>query len=40
MLPENLTVINLDNHDDTELKRAVLDKTTRKYDEVVEYFNI
>lgn len=40
ILPENFIIINLNNYNNTELKQAVLDKTTKKYKQVLEYFNI
>ncbi|THC87771.1 hypothetical protein EYZ11_012784 [Aspergillus tanneri] len=40
MLPEGFKVINLDNHDNSEIQRSVLDRTEREYDRVLSYFDM
>lgn len=33
-------IIDLNNYNNTKLKQAVLNNTTKKYKQVLEYFNI
>ncbi|KAF5855373.1 hypothetical protein ETB97_009348, partial [Aspergillus alliaceus] len=40
MLPEGFTAIKLENHDNSEIKRSVLDRTERQYDRALQYFDI
>ncbi|KAL4925801.1 uncharacterized protein BDV17DRAFT_283674 [Aspergillus undulatus] len=40
MLPKQFKTINLDRHDNTKLRRAVLDHTEKRYDEVLDQFDI
>ena len=39
MLPEGFTAIKLGNHDNSETKRYVLDRTEKEYDRALTYFD-
>ena len=40
MLPEGFKTINLDNHNNSEIQRSVLDRTEREYDRALKYFDV
>ncbi|KAE8387077.1 hypothetical protein BDV23DRAFT_174933 [Aspergillus alliaceus] len=40
MLPEGFKTIKLENHNNAEIKRSVLDHTKREYDRALTYFDI